>query len=60
MKKFRIHATMTTFLYTEIEADSLEDAQQKAEDVASNGGMNEDNGGGDFYWSSEYDCEVKE
>ena len=60
MKKFRIHAQMREDLYTIVEAETLEEAQEKAEEVAMNGGMERDKQfDGDFLWNSELDKEAK-
>ena len=59
MRQFKIHAQMRTDLYKVIDANTLEEAQEKAEDIALNGGMEEDRKGGDFLWDSHLDYEVK-
>ncbi len=57
MKKFKIHASMVTYLSAIIEADSLEEAQDKAEELAQDGGMEEE-GDGAFNWDTALDHEM--
>lgn len=61
MKTYRIHAETITYLYADIEANSLDEAREKCEEIAEYGGMNEDfdNQGEGFNWLPMLDKEIK-
>lgn len=61
MKKFRIHAHMRVDLYKVIEAETLEEAQEKSEQYAIDGTMEEDpENDGEFMWDTALDREIKD